>query len=84
MSPVSPTRSVAEQLDLNRRWLICFLLLQMLTCTVLLLIGWGLLRTSLTNREVGYGNRHITCTILDRVDATAQVAECAPLTDAHR
>lgn len=74
---MSPERALAAQFARNRRWLVTFVVLQIVTLLAVALVGIAAVLTTLGNRQAGQGNRTVSCTILDRVDSHTQLAECA-------
>lgn len=75
------TRTAADLPPLARRWLgvLSVLVVAVLTAAILLLVGLSELRAdTLRNREVGNGNRVVSCTTVALVDpVTAErLPEC--------
>lgn len=60
----------------RERWK-TLVVLQIVTLLAVVLASAAQLATTLGNRNVGQGNRVVTCTILERVDPGTQIAECA-------
>lgn len=74
---MSPEKTLAAQFARNRQWLVTFVALMVLNLVATICVGLASVLTTLGNREAGKGNRVVSCTILDRVDARTQLAECA-------